>query len=163
MVAVSGTASRSPKNPPRVPKTRSASTTADGCRWTARFITNGVMKWLSICCATTITMATPMAAFTSFVARATMMPGMAPMYGPISGMMLNSPAIMPTTSHSGNRIANSPADTMQPTMNATRSWPRKNPPTIWFSRCARNSTRGFDASGMSSSQRRRTSGRSISR
>ena len=49
LLAVPLTARRSPKNPPRVPKTRSASTTADGCRWTARFITNGVMKWLSIC------------------------------------------------------------------------------------------------------------------
>ena len=38
------------------------------------------------------------------VVRAMMMPGTAPIHGPMSGIMLNSPAIMPTISQNGRSM-----------------------------------------------------------
>ena len=88
---------------------------------TARCITYGVMKWLSICWAATMITTTRMAVVRSPVVRATMTPGMPPMYGPINGIMLKSPAIMPMISQNGRSMMASPIDTSVPTMNATTS------------------------------------------
>ena len=54
-----------------------------------------------------------------------MMPGTAPTHGPISGIMLNRPAIMPTISQNGRSMISRPIDAMVPTTKATASWPRK--------------------------------------
>ena len=60
-VAVAGTASSSPKNPPSVPPASSASMTTAGCSFTARCMTIGLMKWLSICWTIAIVTATAIA------------------------------------------------------------------------------------------------------
>ena len=103
--AAAGTASSRPKKPTSVPPASSASITTAGCSFTARCITIGLMKWLSICWTIAITTATAMACDSPPpVVRAMMMPGTAPTHGPISGIMLNSPATMPTISQNGRSM-----------------------------------------------------------
>ena len=59
------------------------------------------------------------------VVKAMTMPGTAPTHGPMSGIMLNSPAIIPTISQNGRSMISMPIDAMMPTTKATASWPRK--------------------------------------